>query len=303
MTVVAYLGPAGTFTEEALWRFAEMGCFLGEVSPLPVNSPAEAMDAVRNGEAEFAVVAIENSVDGPVTPTFDALAGEGVQIYQETDIEVTFSIMVRPGTKEIRTFATHPVARQQVKGWLAEHVPDAEFVAASSNAAAAQMVAEGRVDAAPAPRRAADLFGLERVADEVADVKGARTRFVVVARPGVPTPPSGADRTAVVFTLPNKPGTLVGALTEFALRGVDMSRIESRPTRTGLGTYRFHVDLIGHIDDAPVAEALRALYLRCEQLTYLGSWPTLETVSHTDTDRLEEAAAWVAAAQKGQPRC
>ncbi|WJZ03879.1 prephenate dehydratase [Corynebacterium freiburgense] len=303
MTKVAFLGPAGTFTEEALWRFVGMGCFEGEVVPLGVGSPGEALDAVRNGDAEFAVVAIENSVDGSVTPTFDALAGNGVQIFQETDIEVMFSILVRPGTKEIRTFATHPVARQQVRGWLAEHLPGVEFVAASSNAAAAQMVAEGRVDAAAAPGRAAELFGLERMADEVADVRGARTRFVVVGRPGVPTRRSGADRTAVVFTLPNKPGSLVGALTEFALRGVDMSRIESRPTRTGLGTYRFHVDLIGHIDDAPIAEALRALYLRCEQLSFLGSWPTLDIVSRTDTDRLAEAAAWVDAAQKGQCLC
>lgn len=303
MTTVAYLGPAGTFTEEALWRFADSGCFPDEVTPLPVNSSAEALDAVRAGDADYACVAIENSVDGAVTLTFDSLAEDGVQIYRETDIEVAFSIMVRPGTQEVHTFSTHPVARQQVRGWVAEHLPDAEFIAASSNAAAAQAVAEGRIDAAAAPRRAAELFGLHTLADGVADVSGARTRFVLVGRPGRPTPRTGSDRTAVVFTLPNRPGSLVAALTEFALRGLDMTRIESRPTRTGLGTYRFHVDLIGHIDDDPVAEALRALYLHCEQLSYLGSWPTLEVVSHTDTHRLAEAAAWVDAARKGHHSC
>ncbi|MDO5076714.1 prephenate dehydratase [Corynebacterium sp.] len=303
MTNVAYLGPAGTFTEEALWRFADAGCVPDDVTPLPVASSAEAMEAVRTGAADYACVAIENSVDGAVTLTFDALAGEGVQIYHETEIEIAFSIMVRPGTTDIRTFSTHPVARQQVRSWVDQHLPGVEYIPASSNAAAAQAVAEGRIDAAAAPRRAADLFGLERRADGVADVSGARTRFVLVGRPGTPTPRTGSDRTAVVFTLPNTPGSLVAALTEFALRGLDLTRIESRPTRTGLGTYRFHVDFIGHIDDAPVAEALRALYLHCEHLSYLGSWPTLEVVSRTDTRRLAEAAEWVDAARKGHHSC
>ncbi len=308
-TTVAYLGPAGTFTEAALIRFQDQGAFGdSEVEQLPVNSPREALDAVRGGRAQFACVAIENSVDGAVTSTFDALVeAGGVQIYHELEIEIAFSIMLRPGTElsDVRTFTTHPVAHQQVRQWLAQHLPDAQFVPASSNAAAAQAVAEGRADAAAAPDRAAVLFGLDVVAKEVADMAGARTRFVVVGPRGVPTPRTGTDQTTVVFTLPNEPGTLVAALTEFSLRGVDMSRIESRPTRKVFGTYHFYVDLVGHIDDIPLAEALRALWLRAEDITYLGSWPTpgrdgREDALEADQARLQRATDWVRAARDGK---
>lgn len=308
-TTVAYLGPAGTFTEAALLKLAMTGVFgTEEVSPLPVSSPAEALDAIREGVADFACVAIENSVDGPVTPTFDALAAEeGVQIYREVDLEIAFSIMVRPGTTlaEVTTLATHPVGYQQVKQWMAENIPGAQFVSASSNAAGAEAVAEGRVDAAAAPDRAAALFGLETIASNIADFHGATTRFVAVGRRGVPTPRTGNDRTSVVFSLPNEPGTLVNALTEFSQRGVDLSRIESRPTRREFGTYNFHIDLIGHIEDTPVAEALRALWLRAEELTFLGSWPAetgdgSEDKLAADLARLEQATQWVNNAREGK---
>lgn len=288
------------------------------VVPVPVTSPQEAIDAVRNGRADYACVAIENSVDGPVTPTFDALAsgfpapdsqdglpGEaseaqgGVQIYAELDLEIRFAMMVRPGTTyaQCRTISTHPVAYQQVKGWLAQHIPEHEFVPASSNAAAAGLVAQGQVDIAAAPAPAAHLHGLEILADRIADNAQARTRFVLVGPTGTVPPRTGHDRTAVVFTLKNEPGSLVKALTEFAVRGVDLSRIESRPIQQGLGTYRFHVDLHGHIHDALVAEALQALYVRCENMTFLGSWPAAShdatPPSGVDPKRYQRAQEWV----------
>lgn len=306
---VAYLGPAGTFTEAALQQFTAAGAFgTGEVNPLPVGSPAEALNAVRAGEAEFAVVAIENSVDGAVTTTYDALAdGPRVQIFHETEIEIAFDIMVRPGTvlADVRTFATHPVAYQQVRTWLADNAPDAEYVAASSNAAAAQMVAEGKADMAAAPARAAQLFGLESLATGIADSDDARTRFVAVGRPAVPTPRTGNDSSLVVFTLPNEPGTLVYALTEFAQRGVSLSRIASRPNPGQYRTYRFYVDAIAHIDDIPFAEALRALWLRAEEISYLGSWPNSfnddsEERLVGDVELLEQATAWVEAVRTGK---
>lgn len=308
-TTVAYLGPPGTFTEAALLRFAADGAFGGEdTTGLPVNSPREALDAVRTGRAHYACVAIENSVDGAVTSTFDALVDDGgVQVYHELELEIAFSIMVRPGTQpaEITTLATHPVAHQQVRQWMERHLPQASFVAASSNAAAAEAVAEGRVDAAAAPDRAAHLFGLDVLAADVADVRGARTRFVLVGPRGVPTPRTGNDTTSVVFNLPNEPGTLVGALTEFAQRGVDLSRIESRPTRRVFGTYNFYVDLVGHIDDVPVAEALRALWLRAEDITFLGSRPAAsgdgrEDALAADLARLAQATDWVECARTGR---
>lgn len=301
-TKIAFLGPTGTFTEAALQQMASE---FAAVEPLPVDSPAAAFNAVRAGKADYACVALENSVDGAVTATSDALVdGDAVQIYREVDLSVAFSIMVRPGTKpnDVRTFSTHPVAFQQVRGWLAENLPAATFVAASSNGAAAQAVAAGEVDAAAAPARAAELFALDTLADAVADVQGATTRFVLAGLPGKPTTRTGRDKTAVVFTLPNEPGSLVGALEEFAHRGVDLSRIESRPTRTGLGTYRFHVELVGHIDDEPVAAALRALWLRAEELVFLGSWPSYSDkgTQPRDLSRLKAADEWVARARKGQ---
>ncbi|MDO5099384.1 MAG: prephenate dehydratase [Corynebacterium sp.] len=306
---VSYLGPAGTFTEAALWKFAETGVFrTTDITPLPATNPREAIDAVRDGAADFACVAIENSVDGPVTPTFDAIAaGSGVHIYAELDLPIAFAMMLKPGTElsQIHRVATHPVAYQQVKTWLAETIGEHEFIPASSNAAAAQLVADGGADLAAAPTRSADLFGLDIVAENIADVAGARTRFVVVGSSGLPPKPTGVDRTAVVFTLRNEPGSLVAALTEFAVRGVDLSRIESRPIETGLGTYRFHVDLNGHIADPLVAEALRALYTHCDSIRFLGSWPVaqandreLELNQHRK--RLAEADAWVKAAALGQ---
>lgn len=301
-TTIAFLGPAGTFTEAAMQHFA---ADFAAPEGLPVSSPAEALSAVRSGAADYACVAIENSVDGPVTATFDALAdGTRVQIYCEVDLPVSFSILVRPGTsaQNLRTFSTHPVAYQQVRGWLEQNLPDVEYVPAASNGAAAQAVARGEVDVAAAPARAAEVFELESLAENVADVAGATTRFVLVGPAGKPTERTGNDRTSVIFTLPNEPGSLVGALQEFAHRGVDLSRIESRPLRTVFGNYRFHADLIGHIEDQPVAEALRALWLRAEDVVFVGSWPSAVALGEAPRNlaRLQEADEWVAQARTGQ---
>ena len=245
-----------------------------------------------------------------MTSTTDALIeAPGVQIYGETELEISFAIMTRPGETlaSATSFATHPVGYQQVRRWMATQVPAAQFRAASSNAAAAELVASGEVDVAAAPRRAADLFGLEIHAEGVADIEAARTRFVLVGPAGAPTPRTGNDRTFVVFQLPNEPGTLVGALQEFAFRGVDLSRIESRPTKATRNTYNFFVDLVGHIDDAPLAEALRNLYLRASAIDFLGSWPRVdrlgcEPVTDADADaaRLRAAEEWVARAREGK---
>ena len=302
-STVAYLGPAGTFTEAALVAFGEMGA-VNDIEKLPVNSPSEAFKAVREGRAEFACVAIENSVDGAVTNTFDAFTeGEPLQVYREVDLEVAFAIMVKKGLKlaDVSTIATHPVAYQQVRGWLAENIPDVKFQPASSNGAAAELVARGEVDAAAAPERAAEIFDLDVVASSVADVQGATTRFVLVGAPGKPTPRTGTDRTSVVFTVPHEPGSLASILQEFAYRNLDMLRIESRPTRKKFGTYRFFVDLAGHIEDDPVAEALRALWLRTDDLRFIGSWPAAgQTGPQLDTTEFDNATAWVARVREGR---
>lgn len=301
-TTVAYLGPAGTFTEAALSAFERDGALGVVANRIPCASPGEAVEAVRAGSADRAVIAMENSVDGPVTQAFDALGAGGVQIFREHDLAIAFTIMTRPGQGEICTLATHPVAYQQIRGWLGEHLPGVRFLPAPSNADAARLVAEGGADAAAAPARAAELFGLESVATGVADRADARTRFALVGRRSRPTPHTGSDRTSIVFTLPHEPGTLADALQEFSRRGVQMLRIESRPTRREFGTYQFFVDVAGHLDDAAVGDALRALWLRAESLSYLGSWPVAAgtaPATPTDSARLAEADRWVADLRKG----
>lgn len=287
---MAYLGPEGTFTEQALRDMEQAGYFAGlgdaaTVHPIAVNSPRVALDLVRAGEADYACVAIESSVDGPVSHTEDALAnGEPLQIYHEVLVPVEFSILVRPGMEldAVRTFTTHPVAEAQVRGWVEKNLPEVRFIPASSNAAAAAAVADGEADAAASPARAGVIHGLDALATGVADVAGAYTRFVLVGRPGKPTAWTGRDRTGVTLTLQNRPASLLDALAELSTRGVDMSRISSRPLRaedgTRMGMYIFHVDIVGHIDDAAVAEALAGLHRSTESVRYLGSWPAADEV-------------------------
>lgn len=270
MTRVAYLGPAGTFTEEAALRFGIEGA-----QYLPVDSPAAALAALDAGEAEYAVCAIENSIDGAVTTTMDALAATpSARIVGETELAIAFAVMTRQGQAldSALRLATHPVAHQQVKRWVATHAPRAEFIPAPSNAAAAKMVADGAADVAVAPGRAAALHGLEIHARGVADAETARTRFVLVAKQPALPEPTGNDRTAIVFRIKNEPGSLVRVLQEFAARGVDMTRIESRPTREEPNTYDFFVDLAGHANDAAVAAALEAGAAHTTAMRQLGTW-------------------------------
>ncbi len=277
MTRISYLGPAGTFTEAALLALTSAGRVPGaEHHPVPVESTPAALDAVRNGAADYACVPIENSIEGGVTPTLDGLAaGSPLQIFAETTLDVLFSIVVAPGRgqADIRTVAAHPVAGAQVRHWLAEHLPGAQTVPANSNAAAAQQVCDGEVDAGVSTALAAEQRGLVPLATGVIDEPNARTRFVLVGAPAPPPVRTGADRTSVVLRLDNAPGALAAALTEFGSRGIDLTRIESRPTRTELGTYLFFLDCVGHIDDEGVAQALQALRRSCADVRYLGSWP------------------------------
>lgn len=304
MARIAYLGPEGTFSEAALLRMAADGLVPGgpEVDPIPAESTPAALDAVRSGAADFACVPIENSIEGSVLPTLDSLAGGSpLQIYAELTLDVAFSIVTRPGVAatQVRTVAAFPVAAAQVRRWLADHLPGAEVVAANSNAAAASDVADGRADAGVSTALAARRYGLATLADGVVDEPNARTRFLLVGSPGPPPSRTGADRTSVVLRLGNTPGTLVAALTEFGIRGIDLTRIESRPTRTGLGTYMFFLDYVGHIEDGAVAEALTALHRRCADVRYLGSWPTGVPAGSPPPD-LGEARQWLAGLRRGE---
>jgi prephenate dehydratase len=305
---IAYLGPEGTFTEAALLKISAGGLVPGNssadgITPLATESTPAALAAVRSGDADYACVPIENSIEGSVLPTLDNLAtGTPLQIFAELTLDVAFSIVVRKGTTaaDVVTVAAFPVAAAQVRRWLADHLPDAQVVPANSNAAAAQDVANGDADAGVSTALAAERYGLTALATGVVDEPNARTRFVLAGQPAPPPDRTGADRTSVVLRLDNVPGALVSALTEFAIRDIDLTRIESRPTRKELGTYFFLLDCVGHIDDEAVAEALKALHRRCADVRFLGSWPT-GSAAGAAPPQLDEAAHWLMQLRKGKP--
>jgi prephenate dehydratase len=294
----AYLGPAGTFCEAALRSLPAAD----RAEPLPCVSVADALDAVRRGETTGAVVPLENSVEGSVAETLDELAtGDPLQIVREVLLPVAFAFMARPGTAmaDVKTVTTMPHAEAQVRGWLRRELPAAKFIPASSTADGARVVAAGEADAAVAAAIAADRYRLSILADDIADHPGAVTRFVLVMAPGAPSPPTGADRTTVMaFIRDDHPGALLELLTEFAVRGVNLTRIESRPTGVGLGRYYFSIDAEGHIQQARVAEALAALRRECADVRFLGSYPRADGVKATEragtTDiDFTDAHAWV----------
>ncbi|MCW4354643.1 prephenate dehydratase [Hoyosella sp. YIM 151337] len=301
MQRISYFGPAGTFTEAALVQMEALGTVHGEAEHISAASPPAALDMVRSGQADMACVPIESSVEGPVVPTLDALArGDRLQIIADTELAIAFAVAARPGTvlADVRTVAAYPVAAAQVSAWLDTKMGQAKLVPAASNAAAADDVAAGRADAAVSTTLAARQRGLEVLADEVADVEGARTSFVLVSAPVPPPPRTGRDRTSIVLSLPNEPGSLAKAMNEFALRGIDLSRLQSRPTRTGMGTYRFYLDCIGHIDDPAVGEALKALHRGGGDVRFLGSWPTVVAGGCPPPDD-SAASAWLERVRRG----
>jgi prephenate dehydratase len=294
----SYLGPEGTFTEAALRTLPEAAT--RELTPM-VSVPA-ALDAVRSAEAAAALVPIENSVEGGVTATLDELAsGNPLMIYREVLLPIAFALLVRPGTslESVKTVTGHPVAQPQVRRWTAEHLPDALWESAASNADGARLVQEGRYDAAFAGEFAAATYGLEPLVTDIHDVDNAATRFVLVGRPARPAAPTGADKTSVVFWLrDDHPGALLEVLQEYASRGVNMMRIESRPTGEGIGRYCFSVDCEGHLQDRRVGDVLMGLKRACEKVRYLGSYPRADEGRPTErpgtTDaEFVEAADWL----------
>jgi prephenate dehydratase len=308
----AYLGPEGTFTEAALRAVNPQGGAAGEVAaePLPCPTIQAALAAVRDGTAERAVVPIESSVEGIVTATLDDLAGgAGLAIAAEVQIPIAFALLARPGTTlaDVKTVGGHPQAMPQCRGWLAENLPASEWVPAASNAEAARQVAGEQLDAALAGAFAADRYGLEILANDVHDRSNAVTRFVVVSPRGPLPAPTGADRTSLAaFLADDHPGALMEILTEFAVRGINLTTIQSRPTGDRLGQYYFFVDCEGHVDDARVGEALMGLRRVCADVRFLGSYPrcdggVTQVRPGTSDAEFAEAAAWLGRLRFGRP--
>ena len=279
----AYLGPEGTFTEQAARALlARQGATGGSVTGIVLNPTlgvSVAIAAVRSGNSDAAVVPLESSVEGAVPLTQDELThGEPLMITAEAYVPITFDLLARPGTtmSAIRSVGAHPHGHAQIRPWLAEQLPGAEVVMSASNAAAAAAVAAGELDAAAAAPVAGPRYGLESLATDIGEVRDAVTRFVLLTRPGAPPPPSGNDRTSLVLSVDNHPGSLLAALTEFAARGINLTRLESRPTRSKMGEYFFLVDADGHLTDPAMADVLAALIRRSILHRWLGSYPRID---------------------------
>lgn len=273
---IAYLGPAGTFTEDALGEALPEGGY----EPLRLPTIHDAILAVERGEADRALVPIENSLEGSVRPTLDALAFEAsaVTIVGEHDYRVRVHLIAREGVRaeDVEAVLSHPQPLAQCQRFLRENLPEVELRSVSSTAAAVRMVSESsRPWAALGARAAASLYGCELLREGVEDSDDNVTRFVWIA-PGETAPEGeGPWKTSLVFSElgADHPGALVSALSEFSDRGINLSRIESRPMRQGLGRYMFFCDLEGKEDAEPVAEAIAQLRTKAESVRILGSYP------------------------------
>lgn len=304
----SYLGPVGTFTWLALTQVPEAA----GAEWTSVNNVGEALDDVLSGRSVAAMIAIENSVEGGVSATQDALANiPGLRIIGEYLVPVNFSLVARPGTKlaDVRVIAAHPVAYAQCHLWLDRDLPEHEHLPATSNVSApAGLLEEGAVaDAAIAPPGIEDQLGVEVLATGIGDNPNAVTRFVLVSSSLAIPERTGADKTSVIVELPSDaPGALMEMLEQFATRGVNMSLLESRPIGDALGRYRFVVDLDGHLHDERVADALLGLKRFSPNVMFLGSYPRadkqdVEVRPRYGDEVFVEARDWLRGILSGEP--
>ena len=287
----SYLGPAGTFTEAALAQVADAA---GKTWR-PVSNVGQALDDVVSGRSIAAMIAIENSIEGGVSASQDALANiPNLRIIGEYLVPVNFVLVARPGTRlqGVRVVNAHPVAYAQCHLWLEANLPEHGHIPATSNvAAAASLLTERTADAAIAPPGITSHYPLEVLAKEIGDNPNAVTRFVLVSRTTHLPEPTGSDKTSVIVELPDDTaGRLLEMLEQFATRGVNMSLLASRPIGDSLGRYRFVIDLDGHILDERVADALLGLKRFSPNVIFLGSYPRADNLAITVTPRYDNAA-------------
>lgn len=311
-TRFVYLGPEGTFTEQALRTIhaAEHGI------RTPARSVPEALDAVRAGDADAALVPLENSVGGAVPVTLDELAaGSPLVITREVVLPVEFVLGApdRIDLTRIRTLAAHPQASAQCRNWLMKHLPDAIVVDVLSNATAAIGAASGEYDAAICAPIGIPSNGLTVLAEKIADHADAVTRFALVSRPAPPPAPSGDDVTSLaIYIAHDRVGALLAVLTEFAVRGVNLSRIESRPTGEQLGHYVFFLDCTGHVAEPRLGDALQGLRRICADVRFLGSYPRHRWSADADERPVPappglsdadfaDSASWLTRLRTGEP--
>jgi len=266
---VSYLGPQGTFSEMALYQH-----FGHAVEGMPCASIDEVFRSAESGSANFAVVPVENSTEGVIARTLDLLLSTGLVICGEIELRVHQNLMTRSGSRDgVTRVYSHPQSLAQCHGWLNANLPGAERMPLSSNAEAARRASQEPDCAAIGPAIAAERYGLQIVDANIEDDSRNRTRFLVLGNrlPGA----SGRDRTSLVLSAHNRPGAVHDLIAAFAANGVSMSRIESRPARTGQWEYVFYIDIVGHQDDAPVAKALAEVAQKAPFMKIFGSYPAV----------------------------
>jgi prephenate dehydratase len=304
----SFLGPAGTFTEAALAQVPEARGHDWR----PVFNVGEALDDVIRGRSDAAMIAIENSVDGGVSTTQDALATiAGLRIVGEYLVPVNFVLVARPGTalSDVALIAAHPVAYAQCLQWLTSTLPEHAHVPAASNVASATGLLDGtsNADAAIAPPSITEHHDLAVLATDIGDNPKAVTRFVLVSRTAAPPPPTGADKTSLIVELPeDHPGALLELLEQFATRGINLSLLASRPIGDELGRYRFVIDADGHIEDERMADALLGLRRFSPKVVFLGSYPRADRAvirypERYSDDVFVEARDWLRGLLSGEP--
>ena len=296
-TCVAFFGPEATFTHEALLTQPD----LAGADLRPLGAITDVLEAVARGEADLGFVPIENAIEGTVSATIDGLIHDvELHIQREVVMDIHLHLMARPGLalEDVRTVSSYPHALAQCQKYLAKALPGVEQRAANSTADAARALGESagtdaRAEAAIAPRIAAERYGLTIIAEDVEDHPENQTRFVLVARTRVPKP-TGHDKTSIVcFQRADHPGSLHGILGQFAARNINLTKLESRPTKQGLGDYCFVIDLSGHLGDEVVADCLRDLHAGLAGVKFLGSYPAAG--EHGPEQRRQADAAWQAA--------
>jgi chorismate mutase/prephenate dehydratase len=264
---VAFFGPSGTFTHEAALKH-----FGHAVAVVPQVTIADVFRAVATQRCDYGVVPVENSTEGSVNQTLDALRSSPLNICGEVVLRVHLQLLSLAEERvQVRRIYGHQQALAQCRAWLDTHMAGVEQVAATSNGEAARLAAEEPSSAAVASVAAGEIYGLKTLASNIEDEPDNTTRFLVV---GQQTPgPSGRDKTSLLLMTGNQPGALFRALSPFAQHGISMTRIESRPSRRGAWDYVFFVDLEGHVQDEKIASAIRELESQITQVKVLGAYP------------------------------
>ena len=291
MLRVGYLGPPGTFCEQALLTQPDLAA--GELVDL--KTITDVIDATVSGDVDLGVVPLENALEGAINVTLDTMTFDAdVLIQREIVIGVQMNLLGVPGAKlgDIRRVLSIPVAIAQCRSFLRKELPAADPVGANSTAEAARQLAAERdpATAAIGTALAAEIYGLEVLAVEIEDHPENQTRFGVLAREGVPAPTGHDKTTIVVFQQADQPGSLLSILQEFAARAINLTNLHSRPTKQGLGDYCFLIELEGHLSDELVADCLRDLKSKQADVKFLGSYPAASP--HGESVRRDADAAW-----------